>query len=121
LWAIENALGREIVIPKIPSYNILALASAIAPEAEFIEVGIRPGEKIHEELITVSDSYNTIDVGQYYIILPPNINKTKYLEHYGGTEIQKGFSYNSRDNENRLLVDDIRKLLIYQFEQDIAQ
>jgi UDP-N-acetylglucosamine 4,6-dehydratase (inverting) len=70
LWALENALGGEIFVPKIPSYLITDLATAIGPECEQRVVGIRPGEKIHEEMITTSDSLNTIDLGPYYAILP---------------------------------------------------
>jgi len=70
LWAIENAIGGEIFVPKIPSYKIETIAKAIAPNAKLIDVGIRPGEKLHEEMITESDSYNTIEFEKYYAILP---------------------------------------------------
>ena len=69
-WALENALGGEIFVPKIPSYKIMDLANAIAPNCEKTIVGIRPGEKIHEEMITSSDAASTIDIGKYYAILP---------------------------------------------------
>lgn len=62
-WAMENSLGGEIFVPKIPSYNIMDLAKAIAPDAELEFVGVRPGEKIHEEMITSSDSVRTLDIG----------------------------------------------------------
>jgi len=68
LWAIENALGGEILVPKIPSYRILDVAEAIAPECHHDVIGVRPGEKIHEEMITESDSFNTVDLGRYYAI-----------------------------------------------------
>lgn len=70
LWALKNAEGGELFVPKIPSYRITDVAEAIGPECEKPVVGIRPGEKIHEEMITASDSYNTVDFGRYYTILP---------------------------------------------------
>ena len=70
LWALENAMGGEILVPKIPSYRITDVATAIAPKARQEIVGIRPGEKIHEEMITMSDGYNSIDLGRYFAILP---------------------------------------------------
>ena len=98
LWAVENALGREIFVPKIPSYNIEIVANAIAPNAKLEYVGIRPGEKLHEEMITESDSYNTIDIGKYYIILPSGVEKQKYIDHFKGCEVTQGFKYNSGSN-----------------------
>ena len=68
LWALNNALGGEILVPKIPSYLITDLAEAIGPGCKKHIIGIRPGEKIHEEMITVSDSFSTIDLGSYYAI-----------------------------------------------------
>jgi UDP-N-acetylglucosamine 4,6-dehydratase (inverting) len=77
LWAIENALGGEIFVPKIPSYKIETVAKAIAPNAILEEVGIRPGEKLHEEMITESDSFNTIEFDKNFAILPSNADKQK--------------------------------------------
>lgn len=111
LWAVENAIGKELFVPKIPSYNILTVAEAIAPNAKIVDVGIRPGEKLHEEMITSSDSYNTIDIGKYYAILPSDANKAKYLEYFGGTEVKKGFQYNSGENHEWLNVEDMRNLI----------
>ena len=73
LYALENAWGGELFVPKIPSYNILDLAKAIDAECNTKIIGIRPGEKIHEEMISSSDSYNTYDIGQYYVILPTDV------------------------------------------------
>ena len=67
-WALENGLGGEIFVPKIPSYRILDLAEAIGPSCKKLMVGIRPGEKIHEEMITSADSNSTFDLGKYYAI-----------------------------------------------------
>ena len=69
-WALKNALGGEVFVPKIPSYRIMDVAEAIGPNCEKEFVGIRPGEKLHEEMITSSDSVSTIDLGRYYAILP---------------------------------------------------
>ena len=70
LWSLENALGGELFVPRIPSYRIMDVAEAVGPNCEKPIVGIRPGEKIHEEMITESDSFTTIDLGSYYAILP---------------------------------------------------
>jgi UDP-N-acetylglucosamine 4,6-dehydratase len=98
LWAIENALGGEIFVPKIPSYKIETVARAIMPNAVLQVVGIRPGEKLHEEMITESDSYNTIEFKKYFAILPSDADKQKYITHYNGWEVPKGFKYNSGTN-----------------------
>jgi FlaA1/EpsC-like NDP-sugar epimerase len=112
LWSIENAIGGEIFIPKIPSYKIETVAKAIAPNAVMQDVGIRPGEKLHEEMITISDAMNTIDIGKYYIILPTVANKQKYIKHYGGHEAPENFSYNSGQNDEWVSVDEMRSLII---------
>jgi len=112
LWAIENAIGSELFVPKIPSYKIETVAKAIAPNAKLVDVGIRPGEKLHEEMITVSDSMNTIDIGKYYVILPSGTNKQKYLEHFGGKEVPEGFNFSSDKNENWVSIEEMRKLII---------
>lgn len=113
LWAIENALGGEVLVPKIPSYRIIDVAEAIAPEAEHPIVGIRPGEKVHEEMITESDSFNTVDLGKYYAILPSAdmMLSQKYLKKEGVTKVAEGFCYNSGTNTEFLAVDEIRDLI----------
>ena len=113
LWALENAVGGEIFVPKIPSYRILDLAEAIGPECEVRVVGIRPGEKIHEEMITASDSLNTVDLGPYYAILPSAADHLpeNYAEKRGGTRVEPGFAYNSGTNPDFLTVDDLRGLI----------
>lgn len=111
LWAIENALGGEIFVPKIPSYKIETVAKAIAPNAILEDIGIRPGEKLHEEMITESDSYNTIEFDKYYAILPSVANKEKYLNHFSGWEVPKGFKYNSGTNNKWLEVEEMRQLI----------
>ncbi|ERP31034.1 UDP-N-acetylglucosamine 4,6-dehydratase (inverting) [Chitinivibrio alkaliphilus] len=112
LFALTNHLGGEIFVPKIPSYRILDVAKAIAPEAELEIVGVRPGEKIHEEMITTTDSLSTIDLGKYYAILPSvaiNISREQYLAHHGGTFVEPGFHYNSGENSEWETVESLRK------------
>lgn len=113
LWALENALGGEILVPKIPSYRITDLAEAACPECEVRVVGIRPGEKIHEEMITSSDSINTVDLGPYYAILPSTADylAADFLEKRGGTPVEPGFCYNSGTNPDFLSVEELRGLI----------
>jgi UDP-N-acetylglucosamine 4,6-dehydratase len=112
IWALQNALGGEIFVPKIPSYRITDVASAIAPNASHEIVGIRPGEKLHEEMITSSDSYNTVDLGRYYAILPvqPTDIRDKYLAD-GGAMVEPGFTYNSGSNPEFLTQSAIADLI----------
>lgn len=111
LWAIENALGGEIFVPKIASYKIETVALAIAPNIKLVETGIRPGEKLHEEMITSSDSYNTIEFDKYYAILPSDAKKDKYLEHFKAVEVEKGFQFNSGTNDKWETVESMRELI----------
>jgi UDP-N-acetylglucosamine 4,6-dehydratase (inverting) len=100
MYAIENSLGGEIFIPKIPSYKITDLANAICPSCKLNVVGIRPGEKLHEEMITSSDSFNTYDLGKMYIIIPGTsfFNKNKFLKTFNPLKVPDGFNYNSESN-----------------------
>jgi UDP-N-acetylglucosamine 4,6-dehydratase len=112
LWAIENALGGEIFVPKIPSYKIETVAKAIAPNVKLEDIGIRPGEKLHEEMITESDSYNTIEFDKYFAILPANADKKKFIDHFQGWEVQRGFTYNSGTNSEWETIETIREKII---------
>lgn len=113
LWALEHALGAEILVPKIPSYTITDVATAIGPECRQEIVGIRPGEKIHEEMITVSDSLNTVDIGRYYAILPAAgpVSLEDYAARFGGQPVPPGFAYNSGTNPHFLTVGELRELI----------
>jgi UDP-N-acetylglucosamine 4,6-dehydratase/5-epimerase len=113
LWAIEKAVGGEIFVPKIPSYRITDVAQAIGPECEHRIVGVRPGEKIHEEMITASDSFNTLDLGRYYAVLPPADERlrTHYLAQRGVVQVPQGFSYDSGTNRHFLTVEQLRTLI----------
>ncbi|MBL7885008.1 MAG: polysaccharide biosynthesis protein, partial [Bacteroidia bacterium] len=111
--ALEVAWGGEIFVPKIPSYKITDVATAIAPEAKQEIVGIRPGEKVHEEMITSSDSFTTYDLGKYYAILPqvPNFNLQEYIKHFGAKLVPQGFQYNSGENKEWVNVNELRTLI----------
>ena len=113
LWTLENAKGGEIFVPKIPSYHITDVAKAIGPECEYPIIGIRPGEKIHEEMITSSDSFNTVDIGKYFAILPTAgaHSVESYCAAYGGQPVLPGYAYNSGTNPDFLSVGQIRKLI----------
>lgn len=113
LNAIENAWGGEIFVPKIPSYRITEVATAIAPDAVQKVIGIRPGEKIHEEMITEADSYTTVDIGQYYAILPqvPVWSLEEYTKTFNAVPVPQGFKYNSGTNTEWLTVEQIRALI----------
>jgi UDP-N-acetylglucosamine 4,6-dehydratase len=113
LWSLENAWGGEVLVPKIPSYRIVDLAKAIGPECEHPVIGIRPGEKIHEEMITASDSFNTVDMGKYYAILPMGAHyaKQEYCEKMSAKPVEQNFCYHSGNNEHFLTVDELRNLI----------
>ena len=108
MWALMNSKGSEILVPKIPSYKIIDVAKAINPKNKIKIIGLRSGEKLHEEMITLSDSYNTYDLGKYYAIIPKdgihNYKKTKIKK------VKKIFNYNSKDNKY-LSVNEIKKLI----------
>ena len=108
-WSIKNLKGGEILVPKIPSYKITDVAKAIKSNAKIKIIGIRPGEKIHEEMITSSDSQDTYDFGNYYAIIVPT-----FLNNYKKKKLKRvkpGFSYNSGSNKNFLSVIELRKLI----------
>jgi UDP-N-acetylglucosamine 4,6-dehydratase/5-epimerase len=113
LHAIDTAWGGEIFVPKIPSYKITDVAKAIAPECKQEVVGIRPGEKVHEEMITASDSFSTYDLGKYYAILPqvPNFKLDDYSKHFNAKLVPQGFQYNSGENKEWVGVEEIRSLI----------
>ena len=113
MYALEHAWGGEIFVPKIPSYKITDIAEAIAPNAEIKIVGIRPGEKVHEEMITSSDSFLTYDLGKYYVILPstPKWDVQHFLTSNNAKKVVDGFSYNSFNNTEWLTVEELRSLI----------
>ncbi|MDB4638751.1 UDP-N-acetylglucosamine 4,6-dehydratase (inverting) [bacterium] len=126
LWALENAFGGELFVPKIPSYRITDVAEAIGPGCEKPIVGIRPGEKIHEEMITASDSFTTVDLGAYYAIMPSQVMGLNYgivrqdYENAGiaTTLVPKDFAYNSGTNPDFLSVEQLRTLIRENIDSD---
>ena len=120
LWALRHSLGGELFVPKIPSYRITDVAEAIGPSCKKLISGIRPGEKIHEEMITTSDSFTTIDLGDYYAILPSD---GRLLQVYqddpaGYTPVEAGFAYNSGTNSEFLTVEQLRTLIRQHVDPD---
>lgn len=113
LHALDTAWGGELFIPKIPSYKITDVAKAIGPDCEHRIVGIRPGEKIHEEMITASDSFFTYDLGKYYVIIPqtPSWNVDEFKKHFNAKLVPEGFAYNSGENTEWETVESLRALI----------
>ena len=113
LYALSTAWGGELFVPKIPSYNIMDVAKAIDPNCECKIVGIRPGEKIHEEMITTSDSFTTYDLGRYYVILPQvtDWSLTDYIKQFNAKKVKEGFNYSSGENIEWESVESLRKLI----------
>jgi len=111
--ALEHAWGGEIFVPKIPSYKVMDVAEAICPECEKREIGIRPGEKLHEEMITSSDSFFTYDLGTYFVILPsqPIFDLEDFISRKNAIKVPQGFSYNSGDNTEWETVESMKKLI----------
>jgi UDP-N-acetylglucosamine 4,6-dehydratase/5-epimerase len=110
LYALEHAWGGEILVPKIPSYRITELATAVAPNAQQKIIGIRAGEKIHEEMITSSDAFYTYDLGKYYAILPqtPSWSLQEYIEHFGAVKVPEDFHYSSGTNTEWETIESLR-------------
>ena len=113
LWALKNSIGGEILIPKIPSYKITDLAEAIGPNCEKKVIGIRPGEKVHEDLITSAESFSTIDIGDFYVILPnPEYHLGRHDKKFPlCKKVPEGFQYNSGSNKNFLSIYELRELI----------
>ncbi len=116
LMALAKMWGGEIFVPKIPSYKILDVAKAIAPEARFEFVGVRPGEKLHEEMITLTDGMNTVEFSDYFVIMPsyPIWEKEEFRMHSNGVPgkyCNRGFSYNSGKNDIFLTVSELQDLI----------
>ncbi|MCK6595101.1 MAG: UDP-N-acetylglucosamine 4,6-dehydratase (inverting) [Bacteriovoracaceae bacterium] len=113
MYAIENAWGGELFVPKIPSYKILDVAKAIAPDCKTEVVGIRPGEKLHEEMITETDSMSTYDCGKYYVIAPsvPLWKMDEWTKKFNAKKVPEGFKYNSGTNTEWISPEEIRGLI----------
>lgn len=122
MWALANSKGGEIFVPKIPSYRVTDVAKAVAPDAEHDVIGIRPGEKVHEEMITVSDSQNTVDLGPYYAILPSGNPQAiaAYCSDNGAKQVVNGFCYDSGANDDFLSVEQIRQLIREHVDPDFS-
>lgn len=120
LHAMENAWGGEIFVPKIPSYKLTEVAKAIGPECKIDIVGIRPGEKVHEEMITESDSFSTYDLGKYYAILPqvPAFKIEDYVKNFNAKKVKEGFKYNSGQNTEWVDAAQLRELIVKHLDPD---
>ena len=124
MYALEHHLGGEIFVPKIPSYKILDVAAAVAPDCALKVVGIRPGEKLHEEMITDTDSLNTIDLGRYYAILPSvsfTYSEAEYLAHHKAQKVPFGFRYNSGTNTEWETIESLRGLIKKHVDPEFAE
>ena len=113
LLSLKKAKGGEIFVPKLNSYRLIDLAKAIAPKAKLLFSGIRPGEKIHEEMISFTESANTIEYNKYFIILPSfrEYSIAEYVKKNGGKKVVNRFSYSSNTNKNFLKIPDIKKIV----------
>ena len=115
MYALKHHLGGELFIPKIPSFRLIDLAKAIGPDCEVREIGLRPGEKLHEEMITTTDSLSTIDLGKYYAILPSvsyNHTQEEYIKHHNAKLVEPDFTYNSGTNPEFETIETIREKII---------
>ena len=111
LWALRKNIGGEIFVPKISSFKVVDLAKAVNKKAKIKVIGIRPGEKIHEELISEYDGMKTIDLKNYYAIINNFSEKeiVQYIKKTNGKRVKKNFTYNSLNNKDYLSVLDLKK------------
>jgi len=120
LFALEHMWGGEIFVPKIPSYRIMDLAEAVAPGRPREIMGIRPGEKLHEEMITETDAMNTVEFDSYFVILPSLLlwDLKEFSRHFRGKACPQGFRYSSETNHEWLTVEQIRALVRLHVDRD---
>ena len=114
IWSLKNLIGGELLVPKLPSYRILDLANAISFSSKKTIIGIRPGEKIHEEMISLSDSQNTIELKNCYLLLP-SLTKDilkKYKKKFNAKLVKKNFTYSSNKNTKFLSIKELKKLIL---------
>ena len=119
-WALANNFGGEILVPQIPSYKVTDMAAAIGPECKIEEIGIRPGEKLHEEMISISDSQNTLQFDQYFAILPAGNKEIRdyFLDNFNAKSLPENFSYSSDSNSHFLSLDEL-KVLVSSYLKDL--
>lgn len=122
LNALEKAWGGELFVPKIPSYKITEVAKAIGPECKHEVVGIRPGEKIHEEMITASDAFTTYDLGKCYVILPqvPAWSMDDFVKKFNAVKVPEGFNYSSGKNTDWVDAEALRKLIVEHIDKNFV-
>lgn len=109
--ALAEAKGGETFISRIPSFKVTDLAEAMLPGCKKKEIGIRPGEKLHEIMITPEDSFNTYEYDKHFIVYPQVVWNDRQVPDLSGTKVTEGFSYSSGNNTEWLTVEDIRELL----------
>ncbi len=122
MHALETAWGGELFVPKIPSYKITEVAKAIGPNCEHKVIGIRPGEKVHEEMITASDAFTTYDLGQYYVILPqvPTWNLDDFIKKFNAVKVPDGFNYSSGKNTDWVSAGELRDLIVKHIDKNFV-
>jgi len=119
MWTILNSQGGEIFVPKIPSFNITDLAKAVCEKCKIKIIGTRPGEKIHEEMISSFDSKNTFDLNKYYAIVPENL--IKFYKNKNFKLVDKNFSYNSKSNKDFIGISDLKKIVKNFYKDEITK
>ena len=109
--ALKEAKGGETFISKIPSFRVPDLAEAMLPGCKIKEIGIRPGEKLHEIMVTTEDSFNTYEYDKHYIVYPQMVFNERQVPDLSGKKVEEGFSYSSGTNSEWLSVEDLRERL----------
>jgi UDP-N-acetylglucosamine 4,6-dehydratase/5-epimerase len=122
MHALETAWGGELFVPKIPSYKITEVAKAIGPNCKHEVIGIRPGEKVHEEMITASDAFTTYDLGKYYVILPqvPIWNMDEFIKKFNAVRVPEGFNYSSGQNTDWVNAEQLRSLIVEHIDKNFV-
>lgn len=116
IWSLVNSFGGEVVIPKIPAFKIIDLAKSIDKNIPFEVIGVRQGEKIHEELLSSSDNLNTFDIGKYYVLLEKNIKLIAYYKKkFKAKKTKKDFVYSSDNNGSFLSIKELNKI-VYNYQ-----